>query len=80
MDPKTLQLLLQLVGLASQFAPVIIEQIEGIKAQSGKSVDEILSDMGVRLDANEVKGLALLAEIVQPQAAPDKPPVLNVEL
>lgn len=67
MDPKTLQLLLQMVALASQVAPVVIEQIQGIKNQSGKTTDEILSDMGVRLDANEVKGLALLAEIVKPE-------------
>jgi hypothetical protein len=65
MDPKTLELLLNLVSLASQFAPIIYEQIQGIKDQSGKTVAQILDDMGVRLDANEVKGLALLAGIMQ---------------
>jgi hypothetical protein len=72
MDPNTLKLLLQLVGIAAQFAPLVTEQIQGIRAQGGKTTDEILNDMGVRLDANEVKGLALLAEIMQSPA--DAPP------
>lgn len=78
MDPKTLELMLQLVALASKFAPVVIEQIQGIKAQSGKTVEEILTDMGVTLDANDVQGLALLAEIVKPE--PVKPEVKSFDL
>ncbi len=64
MNPQTVQLLMQLITLAAQLAPEIIKQIEGIKQQSGKSADEIFSDAGITLQANDAKALAILADLM----------------
>lgn len=66
MDPNTIKLLLQLVALASQLAPVVISQIEGIKQQTGKTADEIFAEAGAMLQANDAKALQILAELMTP--------------
>lgn len=66
MNPATVQLLLQLIALASQLAPVVISEIEGIKAQGGKTADEIFADAGVTIAANDAKALQILADLMTP--------------
>ena len=66
MDQNTINLLLALISLASQLAPVVLTQIEGIKQQSGKSADEIFADAGITIDQNDVRALSILASLMPP--------------
>ena len=56
-------LLLQLIALATKLTPIVLQEIEGIKAQTGKTADQIFDEAGVKFAANDVKALALLAKI-----------------
>lgn len=71
MDQNTVNLLLQLVSIASKLAPKIISEVEAIKARTGKTADEIFADADVKLDQNEVKGLAILAGLLTAPVTPD---------
>lgn len=68
MDQNTVNLLLALISLASQLAPVVLTQIEGIKAQGGKDADTIFAEAGVTIDANNAKALQILADLMTPAA------------
>lgn len=70
MNEQTVKLLLQLISLASALAPEILRQVEGIRAQSGLSADEIFANAGVTIDQNEAKALQILAGLM-----PEPPPV-----
>ncbi len=64
-------ILLELLNIAQKAAPIVVGQINAIKAQTGKSDDEILVDLGVTADRAEAKALALLARILADQAPKD---------
>jgi len=70
-NPTTIALLLQLIALAGQLAPEVLRQIEGIKQQTSKTAEEIFKDAGVTIDANDVKALAILAQLMAPAETPD---------
>lgn len=67
MNPETTRLLLQLVVIASQLAPTVIAEIEGIRQQTGKTAEEIFSDAGVKLEANDAKALSILTGLMAPE-------------
>ena len=46
-----------------QFLPVLVAAIQHIKAQTGKTTDEIIADAGATLDANSVKLIQDLARL-----------------
>lgn len=72
MNPEIVQLLLQVVILVSKLAPTVLAEIEGIKKQEGKSADEIFAEAGIKFDANDVKAVQILAELMeQPPSAPE---------
>ncbi|MBI3654103.1 MAG: hypothetical protein HY231_23985 [Acidobacteria bacterium] len=80
MDQNTVNLLLQLIALASQLAPVIINQVEAIKSQEGKSAEEIFAEAGVVIDQNNAKAFAILAEIMpKPETGTTTAPLASVE-
>jgi hypothetical protein len=64
MNPNTVNLLLALISLASQLAPVVLEEVNAIKSQGGKTADEIFTDAGVVIEANNAKALAILADLM----------------
>ncbi len=64
----SITILMEIIALATKAAPIVISQITAIKAQSGKSDDEILIDLGVTADRAEAKGLVLLARILADQS------------
>ena len=67
MNQETINLLLQLVVIASKLAPTVISEINGIKEQSGKTADEIFADAGVKFDLVEAKALKMLADLMVPE-------------
>lgn len=70
MDKNTVNLLLQLIALASKLAPVVMTQVQEIQAREGKTTEQIFEDAGIAIDANEAKGLAILASLIPTEPAP----------
>lgn len=64
---ESITVLMGIIQLASQAAPVVTGMIAAIKSQNGKSEDEILVDIGVTTDRAEAKALALLAKVLADQ-------------
>ena len=52
MNP-TVALLLKILPLINDLTPVVAEVVSQLKAQTGKSLDEIISDTSVILNKNE---------------------------
>ncbi len=65
--PAMLPILLQLISLASQVAPEVVKMLADIKAQQGKDADTIFAEAGVTIEANNLKGLAILANLMAPK-------------
>lgn len=63
MNPATFALLLQFISLASKLVPEVLSEINGIKAQTGKTEDEIFAEAGLTWDANIAKALGILAKL-----------------
>ena len=64
MSPDVIKLLLQLVQIASQLAPIVVQEVQAISAQTGKSAQQILDEAGVTIDDNEQEALAQLTALI----------------
>ena len=57
MDEKTIQVLLQILQLVNQLAPFILQEIQGISQQTGKTAKEIFAEAGIGIDEDTAEAM-----------------------